>query len=457
MRRFVLFALLLLALSAGILWVVAGRASAPAITIQGPKKMVGLETRLDVSVTTPGGQLSRLEVALEQAGVVVPLFRLDDPNAAPLVQEAVDRVRLSRPIGRNALPSLKEGPLAVVVTAARPGLLGLRQSTATRRLDLAARFTPPRVSVTSNGHFVNHGGSELVAFRVSPADAESGVRVGDLLYPSFPASGLRGDITDPGLRVAFFALLHDQDLGTKVEVFARDGAGNESRAPVDAKYFPRRFRRGRIELSDAFFDRVLPDILAADRSIGAEKPGEGRLALFLRVNREMRAANAATIAALATRTSPEALWAGPFEPLGNSKVESSFADNRTYYYEGSEVDRQVHLGFDLAATVHVPVLAGNSGVVVHAGYLGIYGNTVVVDHGMGLQSLYAHLSSIDVKAGDKVGRGQPMGRSGTTGMAGGDHLHFAMLVNGHPVSPVEWWDAHWIEDRVLRKIAELGR
>ena len=303
---------------------------------------------------------------------------------------------------------------------------------------------------------MNHGGAELVAFRVSPADVESGVRVGEVVYPAFPASGVRGDITDPELKVALFALLYDQDLGTKVEVFARDGAGNESRVPVEVQASARPFRRGRIELSDAFFDRVLPDIVAHDHTAGPMTAGADRLGLFLRVNREMRAANAATIASLAAKTAPMALWAGPFQPLGNAKVESSFADNRTYIYQGAEVDRQVHLGFDLAATVMVPVTAGNDGIVVHADYLGIYGNAVIVDHGMGLQSLYAHLSSFEVKVGDKVARGQTLGRTGTTGMAGGDHLHFAILVAGHPVSPIEWWDAHWIEDRILRKIAQLG-
>jgi murein DD-endopeptidase MepM/ murein hydrolase activator NlpD len=148
------------------------------------------------------------------------------------------------------------------------------------------------------------------------------------------------------------------------------------------------------------------------------------------------------------------LWSGAFLQLGNSQVESKFADHRTYMYDGKEVDQQVHLGFDLAATSAVAVVASNRGRVVNADYLGIFGNCVILDHGMGVQSLYAHLSSIDVKLGDMVERGQTLGRSGMTGLAGGDHLHFSMLVHGHPVNAVEFWDQHWIEDRVLRKIRE---
>jgi murein DD-endopeptidase MepM/ murein hydrolase activator NlpD len=143
-------------------------------------------------------------------------------------------------------------------------------------------------------------------------------------------------------------------------------------------------------------------------------------------------------------------------PLGNAQIESKFADHRTYFYQGKEVDQQVHLGFDLAVTVNIPVKAGNDGKIVYADYLGIYGNCIVIDHGMGVSSLYGHLSSIDVKAGDTVKRDQVIGRSGMTGLAGGDHLHFSIQVQGHPVSPVEWWDPHWIDDRINRKIREAG-
>ena len=142
--------------------------------------------------------------------------------------------------------------------------------------------------------------------------------------------------------------------------------------------------------------------------------------------------------------------------MGRAKAEAVFADHRTYVYEGRDVDQQVHLGTDLASTRGAVITASNTGHVVFAGFLGIYGNCVVIDHGMGVQSLYAHLSSVTVEAGDRINRGETIGRSGDTGMAGGDHLHFTMLVAGRPVNPVEWWDPHWIADRVDRKLVEAG-
>jgi murein DD-endopeptidase MepM/ murein hydrolase activator NlpD len=147
------------------------------------------------------------------------------------------------------------------------------------------------------------------------------------------------------------------------------------------------------------------------------------------------------------------LWRGVvFHPFANNAVESAFADQRTYVYKGKEVDRQTHLGFDLASFTGVKIAAANRGKVLLAEELGIYGNCVIIDHGMGVQSLYGHLSSIAVKPGDMVDKEQELGRSGMTGLAGGDHLHFTMLVNGQMVNPVEWWDAHWIQDRILRKL-----
>jgi murein DD-endopeptidase MepM/ murein hydrolase activator NlpD len=141
-----------------------------------------------------------------------------------------------------------------------------------------------------------------------------------------------------------------------------------------------------------------------------------------------------------------------FHPFSNTGVQSAFADYRTYIYKGKEIDQQVHLGFDLASFQNVPIVSANRGRVLFADELGIYGNTVILDHGFGLQSLYSHLSSFDVKVGDMVEKEQQVGRSGQTGMALGDHLHFTMLVNGRMVNPVEWWDPHWIEDRLLRKL-----
>jgi murein DD-endopeptidase MepM/ murein hydrolase activator NlpD len=250
--------------------------------------------------------------------------------------------------------------------------------------------------------------------------------------------------------------LHDQDLKTRIEAFARDEAGNETKATFADDVFPKAFKKSRIAVDDDFINRTVPDIIAHSPELKMSGPTDDRLADFLKVNGELRRSNAAQIAAFAKQTAPTKLWKDPFVQLGNSKVEAGFADHRTYIYKGKEVDQQVHLGFDLAVTAHVPVVAANEGTVVSASWLGIYGNCVIIDHGLGVQTLYGHLQSFDVKAGDHVARGQTIGRSDSTGLAGGDHLHFTMLVGGRMVNPVEWWDPHWIQDRIDRKLSDAG-
>ncbi len=441
----------------GAAYYVSGRGGNPKIEIVQPRKFVGRSGTLDIIVDTPAGQLSSATITLEQGGKSRSLFSLGPDAEGEVNQESADRIRIRRPLGKDSVPELQEGPAELVVTAARPVFFGWRSLESRATQALSVRLTPPRVGIVSTHHHVNHGGSEMVVYRVTPADAESGVAVGDVRYPGYAAKGT-GLASDPSLRVAFFALLPDQDLTTPISLYARDEAGNEGTATFEYQVFPKPFNRSRIELDDRFLQRVVPAIAQTapelELSTGS---ADDLLSAFLKINGDLRRMNAETIAGLAGKASAEVLWRGPFQQLGNSQVESMFADHRSYFYQGREVDQQVHLGFDLAVTANVPVAAANAGAVVFADDLGIYGNAVILDHGLGVQSLYAHLSSIDVSVGDRVEKGQTLGRSGMSGLAGGDHLHFSMLVQGHPVNPVEWWDAHWIEDRVTRKLREAGQ
>jgi murein DD-endopeptidase MepM/ murein hydrolase activator NlpD len=457
MMRILLGLVLVLALAAAALFVVAGRFDAPVVHINQPVKMVGVDSTLDVTVDAPKGGLTQLDITLEQGGKSTPLFSLASPASASVAQETPERLRITRPIGKRAFADLQAGAGRIVVHAARKGLYGLRTKEASASRDFQARFTPPRIGVASMHHFVNLGGAEMVVYRVTPPDVESGVMVGENFYPGYPASGAGGPASDPSLKVAFFALLYDQDATTPIGLFAKDEAGNQARASFDYKVFPKAFSRGRIELPDAFLQRVVPEILdhTPELKLAVAQPAD-YLPAFLKINNDLRRMNAQKIVDIARPSSAEMLWKGPFVPLGNAAIESKFADHRTYFYQGKEVDQQVHLGFDLAVTVNIPVKAGNDGKVVYADYLGIYGNCIIIDHGMGVSSLYGHLASIDVKSGDTVKRDQVIGRSGMTGLAGGDHLHFSIQVQGHPVNPVEWWDPHWIDDRILRKIREAG-
>jgi murein DD-endopeptidase MepM/ murein hydrolase activator NlpD len=453
MRKLVLVLVVLLLIGAGV-YVFAGRAEGPAVQLVKPEKLVGVSTPLEVSIDAPDGRVHSVRITLEQNGVTSEIAA---GEPASWVMDGPTRRRITGEISRQSLPSLKSGPARITVTATRPVLFGFRQAGTAVSRDVQVRLERPQLSVLSTHHYINQGGSEMIVYRVSPGDVASGVTVGEREYPGYPASGLGipgMTVSDPAVRVAFFALLHDQDPATPMHLFARDEAGNAATAAFESRTFPKRFKASRIELNDDFLHRVVPTILAGTTEIA---PNGTTIDQFVAINRTLRQRNAETIAAYAAKTSAELLWGGTvFHTFVNNAVESAFADRRTYFYQGNEVDRQVHLGFDLASVVHAPVVAAHRGTVLFAGELGIYGQAVILDHGMGVQSLYAHLSQIDVAAGVTVDKSQILGKSGITGMAGGDHLHFTMLVHGQMVNPVEWWDAHWIEDRILRKIRDAA-
>ena len=455
--KYLLGLILVLALVAGGVFVYAGRLAGPTIEIARPTKYVGQSTPVDVAITAPGAHLSNARIIFEQNGKQTTLFSLAQPASADVKQEGTDKMRVTRTVTRDQIPDLKSGPARILVTAERPVLYGIRKTRSTATRDVQVRLERPVASVLSTKHYINLGGSEMVVYRATPADVESGVQVGDLKYPGYPASGAKLEgvhIADPAVKIAFIALRYDQDVNTPMFAYAQDEAGNSARADFDRMTFPKPFKKSRIELSDAFLERVVPQILSTTTEVN---PQGSTIEKFLVLNGELRRKNAETIASYAKKSEPEILWGGVvFHPFTSTAVEAAFADQRTYIYQGKEVDRQTHLGFDLARIVNSPIVAANRGKVVHAAPLGIYGNCVILDHGMGVQSLYAHLSSIGVQVGQRVEKEQELGKSGMTGLAGGDHLHFTMLVNGQMVNPVEWWDAHWIQDRILRKLREAS-
>jgi murein DD-endopeptidase MepM/ murein hydrolase activator NlpD len=451
--KFLVFLVVVAAVVLGGAWVWAGRQDGPTIEIRQPGKFLGRSGTVEMMLETPGGIFSAVNVAVEQNGKTYPVYSLDAQKPDAAKADSADKMYVMRPIGKQAIPDLQAGPARIVVTASRPVLYGLRQAESTATRDVQVRLDPPRATVVSTFHYINLGGSEFVVYRVTPDDVESGVRVGNLEYPGYPAKGA-GIGSDPALRVAFFAVLFDQDPRSAIQVFARDPAGNEVVVPVDHQVFPKPYGTSTIPLDDRFLQRVVPAI--ASNSPDEKIPTDDVLAGFLKINGDLRKKNNQYLAELSKKSAPELFFKDAFQQLGNSQVEARFADTRTYTYNGKNVDKQVHLGFDLAKTANVSIVAAQRGRVVHAADLGIYGNCVVIDHGMGVLSVYGHLSSIGVKVGDMVEKGQELGRSGMTGLAGGDHLHFTMIVGGQQVTPVDWWSPQWMQDRVLRKITAAG-
>ncbi len=446
------FFVLVLAGALGLLgWKVLDE-SAPSLQFSSRLKGIGQSTPLVIEVRDPRHTIKAVQMEVRQGQRVfsVPLEGGLEQSSAPggwkFWAATESRATYRGRVGQKEIPDLQEGRAILQITATNDSWgRFFRGGKSELTLDLPVRFTPPQVQVLSFPHYVNQGGSELVVFKVSAGAVESGVQVDEHFFPSWAVKD-----SLPETRLCLFAYPYDVDPSTPARIVARDDAGNETISDFPYRVFLKKFRSDTINVTDDFIGRVVPAILS-------QAPGlrdEGSLLKnFLLVNGQLRQTNTRELLATAQKTADHFLWREPFIQLSNSKVEAGFADYRTYVYNGETVDHQTHLGFDLAVVEHNPVVAANDGVVVHAAYFGIYGNTVIIDHGCGLQSLYAHLSSIDVKPGENVKRGRVIGRSGQTGLAAGDHLHFTTLLSGIPVNPVEWWDPHWIHDRIERKLA----
>lgn len=378
-----------------------------------------------------GVETLRVWVQLEDDEVELLSTRYDgtwhsgsDLNIPRRVQVTLDPKTNQLPEGRSTL-------------LAEATDFSFRRNTTRVEIPLLVDTRAPRVTVLTGLTYVRQGGAELAVYELDENSPKHGVQVGDAFFRGFVHP------ENPKQFVALYALPHDQ-RGASVSVIADDLAGNRTSIPLSISVIESRPTSDRIQLTEAFMRAKISEITGGE----PESVLEGYLAL----NRDVREDNARTIRKVCSESSEERLWSEPFLQMPNSKVGAGFAEARTYVFDGKEVDAQTHLGFDLASTARAEIPAANDGVVVFAGDLGIYGRTVILDHGLSLFSLYGHLSELAVEKGQLVTRGKSLGRSGTTGLAGGDHLHFAMLLGGTFIDPLEWFDERWIQEHLEVKL-----
>ena len=432
MTKFAITLFILAVIAAGTLFRLSSHST---LAFDPAPKAIGAGTPITVRAANPHG-LRRIDAVIEQNGSITKLTEAANPPARFNFWRAhVPPQDFHFTAGGSSASNLKEGKARIIFQAQSNDFRGLTDEIAA---DVDVILRPPSVTADGSQHYINQGGSELAVFTRSGQWSEAGVRVGGNTFRSFPKPG------SPNERFSLFAFAWDTPRDTEPTVYVKNVAGSEAKAHFWFKVFPKKFRMRDLTIDDRFLDKVVNQI---------DPNGSGDLLTrFLKIDGDMRRENNQTLADQRFKTQEKLLWTEPFLQMANSQVESEFADIRTYIYKGKKVDRQVHLGFDLAVSLHSPVLAANDGKVVWAAPLGIYGNCIVLDHGYGLQSIYGHLSEIAVKEGQMVKRGESMGKTGSTGLAGGDHLHFSMQVDGVQVNPIEWWDGHWIKDHIFSRI-----
>ena len=335
---------------------------------------------------------------------------------------------------------LHEGPATLNISAIDNSVW---KNETTLTIQVNIDFMPPQIFLLTSTNNINPGGTCVILYRTSKPVISSGVKVENHFSPGYATT-----ISDKPCIISYFSLPVEARQGRiTIKVTARDQAGNESSVALPSLIRNKKFRSDKMTLSENFLQQKMPEFQSHNTVLQGKTP----LETFTYVNSKMREDNDSTIREICKTSNPRQLWEGAFLRMENAAPMALFGDKRKYQYQGKVVGESIHMGVDLASTANAPVAAANHGIVAYAGYLGIYGNFVIIDHGFGFFTLYGHLNSIDVKKGQGVRKGDVMGNTGSSGLAGGDHLHFGMLVGGQFVNPQEWWDAHWIADNVTKK------
>jgi murein DD-endopeptidase MepM/ murein hydrolase activator NlpD len=423
------------------------RFESKAPTVEGPTSLlIGSSGSVTFDIGDLGSGLREIRISVQQGEGETVVFERSIPGAlgtggdVPGIPEPFEIEIDPKALG------LIHGAATLTVTASDWSWRNSFSGNETQlQIPLNIDLEKPRIQVASGLTYVSRGGSGSVSYSINEETTRDGVMVGADFYRGFPAPGAAAS---SGRRFALFAVSTDAPRGSEIVVVAEDRAGNIANSSWPVVLKERALPDANITLPERFLKTKVRNLADA-----AGIPQDDLVRAFDQINTKLRAANEAKIREIVANSSESKLWNGAFTQLHNSQVTSKFSEQRTYFFGGQKISKATHFGYDLASTSGAPIQASNSGIVVFAGDIGIYGNTVIVDHGMGLFTLYAHLSSMSVSAGDRVEKNATLGLSGATGLAGGDHLHFAILLGGTYVEPLEWWDPVWVRTHVDAHLA----
>jgi murein DD-endopeptidase MepM/ murein hydrolase activator NlpD len=436
-----IFALVLMAGAAG--WWVKFEHQPPTASLDTHGPVVGAHAAWDLVVQAPGWPgLRRVEVLLTASGGLYQVMEKDYP-AGSWIGSGVPEDHLPVRVDLSPL-GVGEGPAVVQVTLETYAwqLMSPRRRVVLEK-EINVDLAPPSVELLSKQHNLRLGGSSIAVFRVGADTAQAGVAVEDYFFPA-----TLGYFADSMVAVAVFAVPQDLSADARVQVLASDAVGNSRTASLPCQIRDRKFPERSIDVTEDFLQRKIPDLMRLNHL-----PEQAdAIHDYLYVNRQFRVETDRIVREITRQSAPQPLWDGPLRRQHNAATMSFFADRRTYVYAGEAIDRQTHLGVDLASVQGATIEAEQNGIVLFAGNLGIYGNAVIIDHGLGVSSLYGHMRSIAVSTEQSVVTGEAIGQSGETGLAGGDHLHLSILVHGIQVDPVEWWDPLWIRNHVTAKL-----
>ncbi len=419
-------------IAASILFFEGGR---PVVNLDQTGDHLGGKAIIRYSVSDTGSGLRAITVLASQNGVKKVLHSVTFPRSTYLgkigPEEAAETVSFD-----SKKEGFSDGPMRIRFEAADYSWRGWLQGNKTViEKEVTVDTIPPQLEILHSEKYISPGGVGIAIYRLSDSQGGgSGVTINGRFNPGFLIGDGRANTY-----LAYFALPCDAQRIDSLAVSAVDPAGNQTIVPFTTVFKGVEQKHDTITIGEAFLSAKIPEF----QQYYPEMQGDF-IDKYLYANNTVRDQNNSKIYDLCRNPLPNRLWRDHFARMAGSS-RAGFADHRSYIYNGTIIDKQVHLGMDIASTNRAEVRAANTGKVVFADYLGIYGNMILVDHGQGVFSLYSHLSRITVAPGADVDKKTVIGLTGTTGMAGGDHLHFSILVNGVFVMPKEWWDQHWID------------
>ncbi|AQW86505.1 zinc metallopeptidase, M23 family [Campylobacter pinnipediorum subsp. caledonicus] len=312
-----------------------------------------------------------------------------------------------------------------------------------KNVEIILDTTKPDVYVLSNSYSISNGGAAAVVFKATDNDLKD-VYIQTNYGKKF--------IPTPFYKEGYYAALIAWPVSVdnfSAEVVALDNAGNETKSHIRYFYKKNNYRTSTIPLRDSFLDGKISQLAEV---YSKSTKDMSRLEKMKFINEDLRNENTNKISKITSVVSKEMInkfYLNTFYPLKNAKKVADFADHRFYTYNNQQVSEAWHMGLDLASVAAARIISSNDGKVVFVGDNGIYGLNIIIDHGFGLYSLYAHCSSAKVKLNDTVKAGDHIANTGTSGLALGDHLHFGILVQGEEVRPQQWFDNKWMKDNII--------
>ena len=369
----------------------------------------------------------------------------DEQFALP---QSVQKLELKTPKRAYALKN-KE---VTVTVEARDGskwnFMSGNSATASRVLQVDKKR--PYLSTIASSYRIIKGGSAVVIFKAEDDNMEE-----FYVETNFGKRFKAQPFYKEGYYVTLIAWPVTEDT-FRATIIAEDSAGNVAKSSVPVIPYNKKYKVSHIKLSDRFLNGKVSELAYA---YGVDDDAD-LIERFKFVNEDMRKSNEDVIHDLTSKVSDKMVRNFPINkmyPLKNGQVVAQFGDHRIYSYKGTEISEAYHLGLDLASNAMSPIKTQNPAIVTFAEENGIYGNMPVLYHGMGLYTIYGHCSTMMVKEGDSLRSNETIAKTGRSGYAMGDHLHFGVLVQGIEVRPQEWMDQDWIRKSITDPMREARK